>query len=204
MLPAGSGLPSASLVAIDNKTGEVRAMVGGADYATSPFNLATQGQRQPGSTFKPFVLTTALLSGISPGSVWSSQPKQFVVPHSGGERVLRGQTTTTTPTAGSQTLASATTTSDNSVYAEVGVKVGTQQDRARGATASASARRSRRNYAMILGGLRARRHAARHGARVRDVRDRAASASGTRSWARRDKGPVGIHLVRDGDGKVAD
>ena len=51
--PAG---PSAALVAIDNKTGEVRAMVGGRDYATRPFNLATQGQRQPGSSIKPFIL----------------------------------------------------------------------------------------------------------------------------------------------------
>ena len=48
-LPSGSGLPSASLVAIDNKTGEVRAMVGGPivngqeDYSQFPFNLATDG-----------------------------------------------------------------------------------------------------------------------------------------------------------------
>src|SRR6185437_6586911 len=39
--------PSVALVAIDNDTGEVRAMVGGRDYAKRPFNLATQGQRQP-------------------------------------------------------------------------------------------------------------------------------------------------------------
>ena len=52
--------PRASLVAIDNHSGEVRAMVGGDDYNTTPFNLATQGQRQPGSAFKPFVLAEAL------------------------------------------------------------------------------------------------------------------------------------------------
>jgi len=40
--------PTAALVALDNDTGEVRAMVGGRDYNTRPFNLATQGQRQPG------------------------------------------------------------------------------------------------------------------------------------------------------------
>ena len=61
-LPTGSGLPSASLVAIDNRTGEVRAMVGGPivngeeDYTQFPFNLATEGYRQPGSSFKPFTL----------------------------------------------------------------------------------------------------------------------------------------------------
>ena len=51
----------AALVAIDNETGEVRAMVGGARLrARAPFNLATQGQRQPGSAFKPFMLAEAL------------------------------------------------------------------------------------------------------------------------------------------------
>ncbi|MFM9044227.1 MAG: penicillin-binding transpeptidase domain-containing protein, partial [Solirubrobacterales bacterium] len=45
--------PSAALVAIDNKTGEVRALVGGRNFREQPFNLATQGQRQPGSTVKP-------------------------------------------------------------------------------------------------------------------------------------------------------
>ena len=65
-LPNQDG-PRASLVAIDNHSGEVRAMVGGDDYNTTPFNLATQGQRQPGSAFKPFVLAEALKRGISPG-----------------------------------------------------------------------------------------------------------------------------------------
>src|SRR3954454_18016291 len=48
---AGVG-PSASLVAIDNKTGEVRAVVWGSDFEDRPFNLATNGHRQPGSSFK--------------------------------------------------------------------------------------------------------------------------------------------------------
>ena len=75
-LPADSGLPSASLVAIDNKTGEVRAMVGGPvvngeeDFAHFPFNLATEGHRQPGSAFKPFTLAEALKTGeYGPDSV---------------------------------------------------------------------------------------------------------------------------------------
>ncbi len=59
--PSGAGLPRASLVAIDNKTGEVRAMVSGnGDYEQSPFNLATMGYRQPGSSFKVFTLAAAL------------------------------------------------------------------------------------------------------------------------------------------------
>ena len=66
--------PTASLVAIDNKTGEVRAMVGGNDYEHHPFNIATDGHRQPGSAFKPFTLTEALIRGVSPYSVWTSAP----------------------------------------------------------------------------------------------------------------------------------
>ena len=59
--PHHDGLPSASLVAIANKTGEVRAMVSGdGDYQQSPFNLATMGYRQPGSSFKVFTLAAAL------------------------------------------------------------------------------------------------------------------------------------------------
>ena len=48
--------PTAALVAIDPRTGDVLAMVGGTNYHKSQFNLAVQGERQPGSSFKPFVL----------------------------------------------------------------------------------------------------------------------------------------------------
>ncbi len=44
-------------------------MVGGRDYNESPFNLATEGERQPGSSFKAFDLAAALEDGISPDSV---------------------------------------------------------------------------------------------------------------------------------------
>jgi penicillin-binding protein 1A len=57
--------PEAALVSIDNQTGEVLAMVGGRSFSESQFNLATQGRRQPGSSFKPFVLASALDQGIS-------------------------------------------------------------------------------------------------------------------------------------------
>ena len=47
-------------MAIENKTGKVQAMVGGTDFQNRPFNLATNGHRQPGSAFKPFTLIEAL------------------------------------------------------------------------------------------------------------------------------------------------
>jgi len=59
----------AAMVALDPATGDVLAMVGGGDYARSTFNRATRAKRQPGSTFKPFVFTSALEHGYSPVSV---------------------------------------------------------------------------------------------------------------------------------------
>jgi penicillin-binding protein 1A len=148
-LPNSSG-PRASLVAIDNRSGEVRAMVGGDDYNTTPFNLATQGQRQPGSAFKPFVLAEALKRGISPGSVWSSRKKVFDVPGSSEKFTVENYSNAY---AGATSLAAATTTSDNSVFAEVGIKIGTKRiaklARRMGIRTPVS-----RNWAITLGGLK--------------------------------------------------
>ncbi|MDQ3410353.1 MAG: transglycosylase domain-containing protein [Actinomycetota bacterium] len=112
--------PSAALVALDNESGEVRAMVGGRDYEQAPFNLAVRGRRQPGSAFKPFVLAAALEDGIAPGSTWSSREKSLELPGGGLFEVENYEGSY----AGVTTLAGATTTSDNSVYAEVGLAVG--------------------------------------------------------------------------------
>jgi penicillin-binding protein 1A len=59
----------AALVAIDPSTGDILAMVGGANYARSTFNRAVRSKRQPGSAFKPFVYAAALAKGYSPVSV---------------------------------------------------------------------------------------------------------------------------------------
>jgi 1A family penicillin-binding protein len=56
----------AALVAIDPATGNILAMVGGSDFAVTPFNRAVKSRRQPGSAFKPFVYATALERGMSP------------------------------------------------------------------------------------------------------------------------------------------
>ncbi len=71
------GSPSAALVAIDPRNGEVKAMIGGNNFRKSQFNLAVQGERQPGSSFKPFVLATALEDGISPVTEFESKPVQI-------------------------------------------------------------------------------------------------------------------------------
>ena len=67
--------PTASVVVIDNDTGGVKAMVGGNDFVKEPFNLATNGHRQPGSSFKPFTLITAFENGFGPGSTFTSEPQ---------------------------------------------------------------------------------------------------------------------------------
>jgi penicillin-binding protein 1A len=146
--PAG---PTASLVAIENSTGEVRAMVGGRDYAKSPFNLAINGQRQPGSSFKAFDLAAALKAGISPDSTWTSKQKTFYVPNSRGQEkfVVHNDEGNYT---GSNTLTGATAFSDNSIYAEVGIKVGTRRI-ARLAHRMGITTPLSTNPAMTIGGL---------------------------------------------------
>ena len=67
----------AALVAIDNASGEIKAMVGGRDFNESKFNRATQALRQVGSSFKPFVYTTAIDQGASPNDTVLDAPVTF-------------------------------------------------------------------------------------------------------------------------------
>jgi penicillin-binding protein 1A len=65
------------LVAIDNASGEIKAMVGGRDFEDSKFNRATQAMRQTGSSFKPYVYTAAIDQGASPDDVILDEPVTF-------------------------------------------------------------------------------------------------------------------------------
>ena len=114
--------PSAALVAIDPRNGAVKAMVGGNNYRTSQFNLAVQGERQPGSAFKPFVLATALQQGISPATHFDSEPQMIDLgdkfwPVSNYDDVYHG----------SIDVDFATIESDNAVYAQLTQLVGSKK-----------------------------------------------------------------------------
>jgi penicillin-binding protein 1A len=127
--------PTASAVVLDNETGGVLAMVGGSDYQNSPFNLATNGHRQPGSAFKPFTLITALSQGRSTGEVFTSAPQEIPfkvkVPkkNGNGTKVLNDVFRVNNYNdsyLGSASIATGTTYSDNSVYSQLGTQVGVE------------------------------------------------------------------------------
>jgi penicillin-binding protein 1A len=147
---AGVG-PSASLVAIENKTGAVKAMVGGTDFDARPFNLATNGHRQPGSAFKPFILVRALADGIDPNSSWASMPKELPFKGEKGPELFKVANYEDSY-LGTASLWSATATSDNSVFAELGMKVKPKRV-ARIARRMGIRTELSTNPAMLLGGL---------------------------------------------------
>ncbi|HSC49598.1 MAG TPA: PBP1A family penicillin-binding protein [Gaiellaceae bacterium] len=111
--------PSAALVAVDPRDGSVLAMIGGNNYRKSQFNLAVQGERQPGSSFKPFVLATALSQGVSPDSEFESGPVSIPI----GGRVWSVHNYENSD-LGRISLATATEVSDNTVYAQLTQLVG--------------------------------------------------------------------------------
>lgn len=69
-----------ALLAIDNATGGIKAMVGGRDFNDSKFNRATQALRQVGSSFKPYVYTAAIDQGASPDDTILDEPVTFDTP----------------------------------------------------------------------------------------------------------------------------
>ena len=138
---------------IENATGEVKAMVGGDSFRERPFNLATNGHRQPGSAFKPFILLAALETGdYGPGSVFSSQPKDLPFINKNGDKDLFHVSNYEDQYSGSASLTTATAQSDNSVYAELGMKVGRDKV-AEEANDMGIRTELSTNPAMLLGGL---------------------------------------------------
>ncbi len=116
---AAPGSPAAALVAIRPRSGEILAMYGGDNFRESQFNLAVQGERQAGSSFKPFVLATALKEGISPSTTFASRPVSIFI----GDRYwnvhnFEGDY------VGAANVTTATIISDNSIFAQLTRLVG--------------------------------------------------------------------------------
>jgi penicillin-binding protein 1A len=103
--------PRAALVAIDPRTGAVRAMYGGRSFRSRQFNYATNAIRQAGSTMKPFVLAQALNDGISLNSVYPG-PAELIV--DGEDFTNYGDTS-----YGQLTLMDATRLSVNTIYVQL-------------------------------------------------------------------------------------
>jgi penicillin-binding protein 1A len=197
---AGVG-PDAALVAIQNKTGEVRAMVGGSDFNARPFNLATNGHRQPGSAIKPFILARALDDGVDPNSSWASQPKVFSFTNGHGQKGRFPVSNYNDSYLGTASLWSATAASDNSVFAELGMKVG------RGRVARLAQRMGIRtklstNPAMLLGGLKEGVTPLEMAYAYSTIANDGMKISG--KLAPNETGPVAIQSVDEGDGKITE
>ena len=116
------GDPAAAIVSIRPKTGEIVAMASTRTFRKDQFDLASQGRRQPGSTFKAITLTTAIEQGIDPSATtymsapftWTPDENSptWEVATAGGNY------------AGAMTLENATLASDNTVYAQLAIDVG--------------------------------------------------------------------------------
>jgi penicillin-binding protein 1A len=114
----GKDDPAAAIVAVEPGTGAVRALVGGRD-TSQHFDIATQGRRQPGSAFKPFVLATALSRGVSPRQRYDSSSAALRLPEGGSWQVSG-------PGDGLVSVTVATQKSVNPVFARLILATGAQ------------------------------------------------------------------------------
>jgi penicillin-binding protein 1A len=118
---AGYPGPASAIVTVDPANGYIRAMASSGTYKDRTFNLAAQGHRQPGSAFKPFVLTTAIRKGIDPTrTTYVSKPLDLNIPGYGPWKVKTYSNTY----GGTMNLVTATLHSDNTVYAQLIIDVG--------------------------------------------------------------------------------
>ncbi len=192
---AGIG-PSASVVAIENRTGEVKAMVGGDDFDERAFNLATNGHRQPGSAIKPFTLITALEQGVSPTDTFVSEPKLLDNPDGPGKFSAENYEDSYT---GTTSLTDATINSDNSIYAELGIQVGTEEI-AQTAQDMGIQTELSTNPSMTLGGLEEGVTPLEMAFAYSTIANGGVRKSG--SLAASEMGPVGIERIEDPEGEV--
>jgi penicillin-binding protein 1A len=181
------GAPKSAIVTVNPKNGKILAMASSASYAETKFNLAAQGHRQPGSTFKIMGLMAALKRGVSPeGTSYTSKPLKFNDPKYGPIETKTYDNTY----GGSMNLVRATLKSDNSVYMQLGLDLG--PDAVKQAARDMGIKSKLNGYpAEILGGLE-------DGVSPLEMANAYATiASG--GWRNR---PVAIEKVKFPDGRV--
>jgi penicillin-binding protein 1A len=110
---------AAALVSTDTQTGEILAMASSTTYETDQFNLAAQGERQPGSAFKPFALTAAVEQGIDPDSTYYAAPSTITLTPCDGCPPW-----TVSGGGGTMNLRNATAESINTVFAQLVLDIG--------------------------------------------------------------------------------
>ena len=110
---------AAALVSTDTETGEIKAMASSSNYDDSEFNLAAQGKRQPGSSYKPFALAAAVEQGMDPDTTTYAAPGTITINPCTGCPPW----TVSGGGSGSMTLRNATANSINTVFAQLVVDV---------------------------------------------------------------------------------
>ncbi len=180
------GDPTASLVVLDPRTGQIKAMVGGQDFSAQQYNVAAQGGRQPGSAFKVFVLAAALSIGISPEKMYDSSNATLDFPDGTKWEVQNNEGAS----YGEVSLREGTIRSINVVYArlikDVGVQRVVSMARDMGITSPVNS-----NPAIAIGGLE-------HGVNPLEM----ASAYGTLANNGVHCDPIAVTKVTDADGNV--
>jgi penicillin-binding protein 1A len=117
--------PSGAIAMVDNATGAVQVMASGLPFEEEQFDYAVQGQRNPGSSFKPFTLVAALESGVPLGSYWDARsPKEIECPYICSSRGNIWVVRNAGGGGGLMKLFQATHNSVNVVFAQVAVAVG--------------------------------------------------------------------------------
>lgn len=179
--------PDAALVCLDPRTGYIKAMVGGKNYKVSQFNVAADGHRQAGSSFKVFVLCRALADGVSPTKTYSSASPMIIDLPDGQKWKVSNYGGSG---GGSITITNATIRSVNVVYAQMIMDLGPSR------VASLAKKMGimteiDSNPAIALGGLTV-------GVTPLEM----ASAYGTLAYNGKHATPYSVMKITDADGKV--
>lgn len=117
--------PSYSLVSVDPDNGYIYALIGGKDYSTSKFNIATQGKRQPGSVFKTLVLTESVLTNFSPKNTFNPNGPITIDMEEGPDWEVHNYNDQTFGVE-EMSVVDATVHSVNVVYAQLMMKIGAE------------------------------------------------------------------------------